>query len=606
MTLIGGAPLTGCEDFLVADNKSEGGQTADDYYATPEGLSAYRAYAFSLLKPLVDETYLSMTDDGTDLYWNARGKSPSDPAFGLYTVVAENETVKDFYSACYKLINAANGVIYYGGDTYAADMKFLRSYGYYILTQQFGGVPYVTSYINGAERNYPRTPLKEVYDGILADLDAIVADPSVPAMSAHDGSVSKQAANALAAKVALAAGWDLGTTLEDDRQGTYTINDKTYFSRAASYADAAVAGVSLMSDFAEKWKFENEDNQEEIFSVDYDRASWPGAASECGHSLQNQFANYYGEMPTEGVKQGSSLNGVSLKSLYLFEQGDSRYAATFAMTHYNLADNWDNSGYYAMYKVSNTDNLPIAFYYAPSYTSRSEFTSFLDAHKAQFVKGSCAVQPKAFLLGKTTVMATFAADGSYTLKDIEFLSASDHTPGVNSSALSNEVSGMDCVRKWDDPNTLQAAKSTQSCRDILILDVAAAKLDKAEALLLAGDEGGSLAAVNEIRARAGVSSLSSFGAYSCSYTRQISGFTPTALDVVLDERARELYGQPGRWYDLRRTRQMYRYVFAFGVNMTYSTQIPTPAGVYKWYRPIPFEEISGNTGMSQEDQNPGY
>ena len=51
---------------------------------------------------------------------------------------------------------------------------------------------------------------------------------------------------------------------------------------------------------------------------------------------------------------------------------------------------------------------------------------------------------------------------------------------------------------------------------------------------------------------------------------------------------------------------MYRYVFAFGVNMTYSTQIPTPAGVYKWYRPIPFEEISGNTGMSQEDQNPGY
>ncbi len=606
MTLLGAAPLTGCEDFLVADNKSEGGQTADDYYATPEGLQAFRTYAFSLLKPLVDETYLSMTDDGTDLYWNARGKSPNDPAFGLYTVVAENETVKDFYSACYKLINAANGVIYYGGDTYASEMKFVRSYAYYILTQQFGGVPYVTSYINSAERNYPRTPLKEVYDGILADLDAVIADESVPAMSAHDGSVSKQAANALAAKVALAAGWDLGTTLTDDRQGSYTVNDKAYFNRAASYADAAIAGVSLMPDFAEKWKFENEDNQEEIFSVDYDRASWPGAASECGHSLQNQFANYYGEMTTEGVKQGSSLNGVSLKSLYLFDKGDARYAATFAMTHYNLADSWDNSGYYAMYKVSNTSNLPIAYYYAPSYTSRSEFTDFLDAHKAQFVKGSCAVTPKAFLLGKTTVMATFDADGSYNLKNVEFLSASDHTPGVNSSALSNEVAGMDCVRKWDDPNTLQAAKKTQSCRDILLLDVAAAKLDKAEALLLAGDEAGSLAAVNEIRDRAGVSTLGSFGSYACSYTSQISGFTPNALDVVLDERAREMYGQPGRWYDLRRTRQMYRYVFAFGVNMTYSTQIPTPSGVYKWYRPIPFEEISGNTAMTQEDQNPGY
>lgn len=605
MALLGAPALSSCDDFLVADNKSEGGNTADDYYATPEGLAAYRTYAFSLLKPLADETYLSMTDDGTDLYWNSRGKTPSDANFGLYTVVAENETVKDFYSACYKLINAANGVLFYGGDTYAADMKLLRSYAYYILTQQFGAVPYVTDYINNSSRDYPRTPLKDVYDAILADLDAIVADPNVAAMSAHDGSASKQAANALAAKVALAAGWDLGTQLTDDRTGAYTVTDKTYFNRAAAYADAAMAGVSLISDFGEKWKFENEDNQEEILSVEYDRASWPGAASECGHSLQNQFANYYGEMPTEGVKQGSSLNATSLKSLYLFEKGDARYDATFAVKHFNLADSWDNSGYYAMYKVANTENLPIAFYYAPSYTTRAEFTDFLDSHKAQFTKGSCATLPKAFLLGKTTVQATFKADGSYTLEDLNFVEG--NTPNVNSSKLSTTVvGGMDCVRKWDDPNTLQAAKDKQSCRDIVLLDVAQAKLDKAEALLLAGDEGGSLSALNEIRTRAGESALASYGAYTCTYTSQISGFTPNSLDVVLDERARETYGQPGRWYDLRRTRQLYRYLFVFGLNMTYSTDIPTPSGVYKWYRPIPFEEISGNTAMSQEDQNPGY
>lgn len=606
MALIGGGALTSCDDFLVADNKSEGGQTADDYYATAEGLAAYKAYAISLAKPLVDETYLCMTDDGTDLYWNARGKTSSDENFGLYTVVAENSTVKEFYSACYKLINACNGVLHYGGDTYAPDMKFLRAYAYYILTQQFGGVPYVTEYINNSSRDYPRTSLKEVYDALLADLDEIVANDAVAATSAHDGTVSKQAANALAAKVALAAGWDLGTTLTSDKEGTYTVQDKSYFTRAAAYADAAVAGVSLISDFAEKWKFENEDNQEEIYSINYDRSSWPGSASECGHSLQNQFANYYGEMPTEGVKQGSSCNGVSLKSLYLFEKGDTRYAATFAGTHYNLGDSWDNSGYYAMYKVSNTSNLGIAFYYAPSYTSESEFRAFLDEHKAQFVRGTYATKPTAYLLGKTTKMAEFSADGSYTISSVNFLSSSDHTPNVNASDLSNKVGGMDCVRKWDDPNTLQAAKTLQSCRDILLLDVAAAKLDKAEALLMAGDEAGSLAALNEIRTRAGLEALSSYGSYTATYTSQITGFTPNSLDVVLDERGRELYGQPGRWYDLRRTKQLYRYVFAFGCNMTYSTQIPTASGVYKWYRPIPYEEISGNTAMTQEDQNPGY
>lgn len=604
MALIGGGALTSCDDFLVADNKSEGGQTADDYYATAEGLAAYKAYAISLAKPLVDETYICMTDDGTDLYWNARGKASSDENFGLYTVVAENETVKDFYSACYKLINACNGVLNYGGDTYGPEMKFLRAYAYYLLTQQFGGVPYITEYINNANRDYPRTPLKEVYDGILADLDAIVATDGVAALSAHDGTVSKQAAYALAAKVALAAGWDLGTTLTSDKEGTYTVQDKSYFTRAAAYADAAIAGVSLMSDFAEKWKFENEDNQEEIYSINYDRASWPGTASECGHSLQNQFANYYGEQNVNGCKQGSSCNGTSLKSIYLFEKGDTRYAATFAVTHYNYKDSWDNSGYYAKYKVANNSSTPINYYYAPSYTTESEFRAFLDEHKAQFVKGSCMNQPYAFLLGKTTKKAEFSADGSYTISNVNFVDG--NTAGTNSSALSNLVGGMDCVTKWDDPNTLQAAKKTQSCRDILILDVAAAKLDKAEALLMAGDEAGALAAVNEIRTRAGVEALSSFGSYNPTYTSQISGFTPNSLDVVLDERGRELYGQPGRWYDLRRTKQMYRYLFAFGCNMTYSTQIPTASGVYKWYRPIPYEEISGNTAMTQEDQNPGY
>ncbi len=597
--------LTACEDFLVADNKSEGGQTADDYYATPEGLKAFRTYAFSLAKPLVDDTYLCMTDDGTDLYWNARGKSSSDADFTTYTMVAENGTCKNFYSACYKLINACNGVINYGGDTYGSEMKFLRSYAYYLLSQQFGGVPYVTTYINSAETAYPKTPLKDLYDGILADLDAVIADENIPEMSAHDGSVSKQAANALAAKVALAAGWDFGTTLTDDKAGTYTIGDKTYFNRAVAYADKAIAGVELISDFAEKWKFDNADNAEEIFSIDYDRASYPGAASECGHSLQNQFANYYGEQNVDGCKQGSSCNGTSLKSLYLFEKGDARYAGTFAVTHYNFESNWDNSGYYAKYKVSNTENLPIAYYYAPSYTSKSDFNAYLDAHKAQFARGACTTQPKAVLLGKTTTVVEFKEDGSVS-KSTDYTFLGGTTPGTNGSDLANLVGGMDCVSKWDDPNTLQAAKKTQSCRDILILDVTGAKLDKAEAQLMAGAEAASLETLNELRTRANAGSIASFASYDPEYASQFSNFTPTSIDVVLDERARETYGQPGRWYDLRRTRQLFRYVFAFGCNMTYSTQIPTPSGVYKWYRPIPYEEISGNTAMSQEDQNPGY
>ncbi len=597
---------TSCSDFLEAENKSAGGKTADNYFSTAEGLATYRNYAYTLLRPLVNNEYNDMYDDGADLYWPSRGNGKT--VFNYYNVTAENSTIKSYYTACYKLINACNGVIEYGGDAYAGEMKFLRAYAYYMLTQQFGSVPYITFYINSAERNYPRTPLDEVYANILADLDAVIADENVAEIS-HDGLVNKKAAYALAAKVALAAGWDLNTTVKDAAAGTYSINSTEYFTKSATYAEKALSGVTLIANFNDKWSPNNEGNQEEFMAAAYDRTSYSsvGTESDGGHGLQNDYGSYYGAQNTEGSKQSGSTKVTSRKALYLWERGDQRYFGTFAGVHCNYdGTNWPTTGYYALYNglKADTTGCNIGIYYAPSYTTVSEFEKFLASHKDQFAYGDGWVQAShAYILGEPEIHYSFNNDGSIKSKE---------TVAYNElNGILSQTHGADCVKKWDDKNSSCGAGTSNDYRDVVFLHASETYLTAAEAYLMAGNSAKALEYVNVLRKRAGAAELSSFGAYNPSYiSKGFYNMTLTDLDVVLDERARELYGEPGRWIDLRRTKQMVRYYVAFHsdvfTDITDWTKLANAAGEVKWLRPLPADELSNNTGMSSDDQNPGY
>lgn len=586
---------TSCGDFLGEENKSAGGTTADDYFSTAEGQASLRVYTFSLLKPLVSSSYNSLYDDGTDIYWPNR-RSPSE--FDNYTLTYENSTVTDFYSACYKLINNANALIDYGGN--ASDAKFLRSYAYYLLTQQFGSVPYITYYINNANRNFPRTPLQEIYDGILADLEDVLADADVPTASAHDGTVNKQAANALAAKVALAAGWDLNVTVGDAAAGTYSVGAKTYFERAAKYAEAAISGVTPYDNFADKWSYKNDEtNQEEFFSYEYDRATYPGDVTSGGHDLQQDYGFYYGNGAINGTKQCGSSRGISLKSMYLFDSDDARYQGTFACEHYNYnGTDWPKTGYYAKYVCSESElaTLGYAMYYAPWYWSKAQFEKFLADNQAKFAKGDYQVAPTATHLKNPARVVKFNADGS--------IMSSTEYAFTGNTQFSTGTDGGDCVSKWDDPETLLSAGSKQSYRDIVLLHWSESVLTAAEAYLLAGNEAKALEYLNKLRSRAGASQIASFASYAPAYvTDGAISYNVSAIDVVLDERARELYGEPGRWVDLRRTKQLEHYFNAFVATHSQIGQSYQPV---KWLRPIPSDEINNNESISLEDQNPGY
>ena len=598
--LVGVIMLNSCKDYLVPENKVTGGQTADEYFA--EHPEALRTYAYSLLKPIAKRT--DVFAKGTDLYMMTHQKTASQ--FQSYILTPENEDVKSLYADCYACINAANAILFYDTERkYADEAIFIRSYMYYILSQQFGAVPYLTEYINNANRSYPRTPLNELYSGLITELTEI-ANSSVLPEESHTGNASKRAAAALLAKVYLAAAWDLGTTLTDAVAGTYTVNDVNgYFGKAAEWAEKAI-GMGAVHDlttmtFEEKWSPKNEGNAEEIFSVQYDLAGYPGAVAEGGHGLQNHYGSYF-DMPAKtGGKYSDSEDGPTAKANRMWEKGDQRYAATFMTTMYGYNGTDYSKGYFAYYNLDAAEQatLPIWKIYFPYTATEAEVTAFLTANQSRFAMKDAegnvlqTLVPKAYLLGDKVTVWEFNEDGSVAKKTTNMSSFE--------TSVFEELDYVPSVKKWDDLNTIQSNVNTNCYRDIVLLHLSDIYLVAAEAYLLGGNETKALEYINAVRTRAGLSAAD-FANYEPEYAT--SALRP--LDLLLDERAKELYAEGQRWMDLRRTKQLVHYNVEYSYYITDASQMQNNSGEYKWYRPIPQAEINANDAISEADQNPGY
>ena len=601
--LFAGFTLTACSDFLEAENKSAGGQTADQIFG--KDASSLLTAAYSSLKSYAFST--DLYSRGTDLYIHTRGKSISD--FDTYTFTAENNTITSLYSNVYKTINLSNGVISYAGadSELGQEARFLRNYGYYILTQHFGGVPYITKYINDAETSYPRTPLNEIYAAVIEDLTDLYNKSSLESQS-HEGRASKQAVAALLSKVYLAAGWDLDTSLGDATQGSYTVNGTSYFTQAASWAEKAINGISLTMSFEDKWSPFNEGNAEEIFSVQYERNGYSGDIITGGHSMHGSFGGYYGAYDASGLKGVSSEDCQSQKSMYLFEKGDTRYAATYMMVMYNSTKDatgkpaWGTEGYYAYYNASADalSKMAICKAYFPYYYTEAEVESWIEEHKSQLIADGATYANSDVRISLLTLPSvtnwTFVQDenGNVNMKK-ENVAISDYNVQTSNGA---------CVKKFDDA-AADFTNQANDYRDIVLFHVSDMYLIAAEAYLMAGQTQQALEKINAVRGRAGLPALASFGAYQPEYSTT-SSFTFKDIDLILDERARELYAEGHRWMDLRRTKQLVRYNVQFSEYISDEAAMKGNDGNIRWYRPIPANEISANTGITTADQNPGY
>ena len=609
------AGLSSCSDFLDTDNKST--VTPESQFSDISGWNQQLNNAYYALRDVYSDPKVFC--QGTDLY--TVGQNASAPVLQSYQYSSDNEDVTNLYKRTYAAINYANCVLKYCKDDKLNDQaRFVRDYCYYILTQQFGSVPYITDYIESASTNYPRTDLATVYANVIADLKEIIANGNLESVSSEKdarGRASVIGAKALLAKVYLAAGWDLQTTVNDAKNGTYTVNSTEYFTEAAKYASEVADAVPLTQSFDKKWDFDNNEkgtNAETLFSIQYDRATSSDKVTG-GHDQQHNFALYMGSN-TLGVKGVKSDLCPTERVYYAFDKGDDRFEGTFMTTVYGYdgnESNWSKQGYWAFYNATDAEkaNLSIAFKYFPWYTEDSEIEAYCTAHASQFVTTGMKSQTKVFKVAENSTCKAYAANGSYDAKN----SATYTQPF--SSAI-QKIGCLPPVRKFDDKNTTSDCKqSGGDYRDVVLLNASEIYLVAAEAYLMAGDDANSLKYLNAVRTRSHASYLGSFSDYKrydwgyndaggyVSFGQTDSyGLTINKLDVILDERMRETLGEYYRWMDLRRTHQLVRY------NTTYCglsvNNMTGNDGQIKWLRPIPENEIQINSGITAADQNPGF
>lgn len=552
--------MTSCSDFLDASNKSN--ETAKQSFATKEGLNNLVNNAYQHLQNVyAAPLFTSCFSAGTDMYADARNKM--NEALNTYeTLTPENTDIKNLYTYLYSGIRAANSVSYYAQTAQVDDKtksqligeaRVLAAYEYYLLVNNFGGVPIMKDFLTTADTGYPKSSPEDVYAYIISELEEVISKNVLQASTATKGGgrISLETAKAILAKTYLSAAWDL--------------NKQDYFSKAAALADEVIAGRKLTTPFAKLWKADGsgDDNEEFLWDVEYDLATANNTTSG-GTEWSGYYCNYLGGNE-DNIKATTSSYVPTLYALHCFKKGDQRYDATFMKELPDInKGNAAGTGYWTWYK--NGESLvgkPVTRYYSAWYETDADFEAWK------------AIDP-------ANRANTYRIPMDSQTKEAQNMDGKDMDYYDNQQL----VYGSSPCKKFDDSKTAKTEKNT-CYRDIHIITLPEMYLVAAEAYLKAGDNPKALARLNEVHQRAGLPALTG----------------TVTIDDILDENACENFGNEARWMDLRRTQTLVTRC------TKYNHEMGDKAAQYigkKLLRPIPQAAIDANDQLTLADQNPGY
>lgn len=552
--------MTSCSDFLDASNKSN--VTAKQSFATKEGFNNLVNDAYQHLQNVyAAPLFTSCFSAGTDMY--ADGRNKMNEALNTYeTLTPENTDIKNLYTYLYSGIRAANSVSYYAQTAQVdektkgqliGEARVLAAYEYYLLVNNFGGVPIMKDFLTTADTGYPKSSSEDVYAYIISELEDVISKNVLQASTATKGGgrISQETAKAILAKTYLSAAWDL--------------NKQDYFSKAAALADEVIAGRKLTTPFAKLWKADGsgDDNEEFLWDVEYDLATANNTTSG-GTEWSGYYCNYLGGNE-DNIKATTSSYVPTLYALHCFKKGDQRYDATFMKELPDInKGNAAGTGYWTWYK--NGESLvgkPVTRYYSAWYETDADFEAWK------------AIDP-------ANRANTYRIPMDSQSKEAQNMDGRDMEYYDNQQL----VYGSSPCKKFDDSKTAKTEKNT-CYRDIHIITLPEMYLVAAEAYLKAGDNPKALARLNEVHQRAGLSALTG----------------TITIDDILDENACENFGNEARWMDLRRTQTLVTRC------TKYNHEMGDKAAQYigkKLLRPIPQAAIDANDQLTLDDQNPGY
>jgi hypothetical protein len=554
-------------DFL--DETAYNKVTVGNFYTTKDGLTSGVNGLYSSLRNLyIQEYFIYLCEGPTDIWYSFHGPQQ----FKDWTIDATNGEVNSLWNNCYQAINQCNSVLHALENNRINDLDddlrnrfigeslFIRSLYFYHLVQQFGDVPMNLDPVSEAITTAVKTPEGQVWEQIIKDLkDALNYLPDEYPATEY-GRVTRLATLHQLSKVLLT----VKRGDEDVRQ-------------ALDYAEQVINSGkhSLVSSHRDLWDITKKHNTEVIFPVLYTQNTEFNGNGNTSHMY---FTSAYSEehpgvlRVIEYGRPWSRLRSTFFAMDLIDETKDKRFEDCF-ISSWNITEN------------SVTENL-----FNP-HTRRVE--------EKVWTKGELAmIAPKRPWTGEQIAEAwpvlIFLPDSMRNRidpsKDIQSAANPDaewpsNTRFMNEKMYPYIVKCLDPIRpevNW-----------TAGSRDVFVSRLGETYLLACEAALLSGNTGKAVDYMNVVRRRAAISGKES--------DMEIS-VPEMNIDLILDERGRELMGEMHRWYDLKRTGKLVERMNNPAIN-------PAVAEKFKDFhvlRPIPRNQLLNVTNPSEFTQNPGY
>lgn len=587
--------LSGCsEDFLNENTVSI--QTTDTYYTTAQGYEDLVKSCYTLLRDIHQQRALVLS--GTDIFTNIDWNDDAGDAFNSYDVRLNSSLVElqNLWDLLYREIYRTNTVISRQDNVEdidpnilsvrVAEAKFLRAFSYFYLVQQWGDIPMPIEEVVTSSRAVVKVSSSAVYDQIISDLEE--AESALPISSPDHGRATKGAAQFLLARVHLTRGWNFNGSLG----GT-----PADFEKARQYADQVIAAYPLAAEYSdlfpkrsenpllETFPAQDDENPEIVFAVQFvdDPITNFGDPSNSARLEGNDYHSIFGGSPDIVGSEGrtSTYNRflqihLATPTMYrLFDPKlDRRYQHDFVDVQYALV---------------NVDN------FVPDPAKPSETINIMRGDSVLYFRpwnDPAPLSEKGLDVGGTKHYGVLNTD--------EF--------GDNGQTPFHIMDITPMMWKFWQPGIEYG--DAFGTFDFALFRSAEAYLIAAEAILKGaanGDLGGAENYYNRIVDRAlgadsGKTPLQALHPEDVTSLETVSyrAAGNLTIDMILDERARELMGEYCRWFDLKRTGKLIE-------NTLLRNPIAHRSGTMEekhYLRPFPQAEI--DRSVPRIDNNPGY
>jgi hypothetical protein len=475
-----------------------------------------------------------------------------------YKGTSTEADTRDAWNACYTLINYCNYATKYipmaEGMTddekkvREAEARFFRANTYYHLTMQFGDVHFSLEASEGAVTEANRTPVNTIWDeGIYPDLR--FAAENLPRNPSEFGRLSEWAGKFM-----------LGYVLLSDTRGTVT----QWNEAAGLFKDIIEnGGFKLMSPFEVFDEDNDGKNTEAIFCYhDLPQSVTAGKGGTVNQAHMFYLCNYH--------------NVAGLERSIPYGKAWARYRMTPFL--FNLIDETKDCRFEAYFRDTWQCNVAGGINYSyqlngVKYTIRREVgdTIFITPKRA-WTKEQIDARPEIKVYNPDDVPPiTPSVEGDNIYFQCYY--------GIYPSLI-----------KYEDTKR-QGANDSNGGRDYILLRLANAYLLASEAYLRAGNKSEALKYFNAIRRNA---------AYPGKEAEMEITEAELDIDMILDERGRELCGEWHRWTDLKRLGKLPERAMLNPLVISNGTTWDNNFLL----RPIPQEHI--DRCSNEYPQNPGY